>query len=155
MRSAKRAIRAQLSTISDSLQHKIVTGKLLLSGGEGSFICGAFVAMKREAGFAVLSSRTENDVCDGLILVESAILIAFHMQNNDIMASNYVIGIDALISRHQLAMKEHSGSVKVAIKEKDFERKDIMYSRYLYAKDRVAFYRRKIQSKSDGIVEKR
>lgn len=155
MRSTKSVMRTQLTAISDSLKHKIVTGELLLSAKGGSFMCGAFAAMKRETGYAVRSVHTGNDVCDGLILVESAILVAFYRQNNNIMASNYIIGIDALISRHQMAMKEHSFSVKAAIKEKDFNRKDIMYSRYLYAKDRVAFYRRKIKSKSDGIVEKR
>lgn len=155
MQKKRRTIGSQLETISGNLRHKINTGKLLLASGDGVFICGSFAAMKRATGYAVLSARAEDDVCTGLNLVESAILVVHHLQNNDLMSSNYIIAIDRLVSRHQVAMEEYATSVKAAIKEKDFDRKDIMYSRYLCSKDLVNFYRHKIKSKSNGIVEKR
>lgn len=155
MSKRKRAFRAQLQTISGSLKHKADAGILLFSHGKNSFVCGAFTAAKTEAGYTVWSDRSTDAVCEGLQLVESAILVAHHMQRNDIMTSNYIISVDALITRHLRAMEIHSHSVKMAVKSGDFERKDIMYARYLFAKDRVTFYRRKIKSKSNGIVKKR
>lgn len=155
MKSKKRIIKSQLDTISGNLQRKFDNGSLVIAEGRDSFACGRFTVSKDESGYKVTSSRAVNAVCEGLTLVESAILVAVNSQKNDFMASDYIVALDGVFSRYMRAMEAHSHSVKMAIKEHNYEQKDIMYSRYLFAKDRVAFYRHKIKSKSNIIVEKR
>lgn len=152
---SKRAIQRQLGSISASLRKKIISGDLVVAVDEKTFVCGEHVAFKTDEGFMVRSISKEDDICEPLSLVESAILVAYYSQKCDIMAMDHIITMDALCARHVRDMELHSQSVKTAIKANDFEQKDVMYSRFLFAKDWVAYYRRKIKNKSNIIVQKR
>lgn len=155
MQYSKRAIQRQLGSISASLRKKILSGDLVVAVDEKTFICGEHVAFKTDEGFVVRSDSREDDICEPLSLVESAILVAYYSQKCNIMEMNHVIAMDALCVRHARNVELHSQSVKTAIKANNFEQKDVMYSRFLFAKDRMTFYRRKIKNKSNIIVQKR